>query len=98
MRTSLMGESVPPGVSFDSLKLLLDPAQGASRSPRLLASSVVDLSSTLSQTDSVTLSTDLFSEKGRLVTPPGRYKLTITATTISGDHSQLTVPIAVKGD
>ncbi len=65
-----MGESVPPGVSFDSLKLLLDPAQGASRSPRLLASSVVDLSSTLSQTDSVTLSTDLFSEKGRLVAPP----------------------------
>ena len=64
----------------------------------LLASSVVDLSSTLSQTDSVTLSTDLFSEKGRLVTPPGRYKLTITATTISGDHSQLTVPLAVKGD
>jgi hypothetical protein len=62
-----------------------------------LASSVVDLSSTLSQDDSLTISTDLFTEKGRMAAPPGRYKLTITATTISGDHSQLTVPFEVKG-
>ncbi len=63
-----------------------------------LAASVVDLSDTLSQDDSVTLSTDLFSEKGRMVAPPGRYKLTLTATTISGNRSQLTVPFVVKAE
>jgi beta-glucanase (GH16 family) len=62
-----------------------------------LATSVVDLSSTLSQHDSLTISTNLFTEKGRVVAPAGRYMLTITATTVSGDHSQLTVPFEVKG-
>lgn len=62
-----------------------------------LATSVVNLSNTLSQDDSVTLSTASFSDQGRVVAPPGRYKLTITATTISGNHSQLTVPFEVKG-
>ena len=62
-----------------------------------LATSVVDLSSTLSQDDSLTISTNLFTEKGLVVAPAGRYKLTITATTISGDHSQLAVPFEVKG-
>jgi len=61
-----------------------------------LATSVVDLSSTLSQDDSLTISTSLFTDKGRVVAPAGRYKMTITATTISGDHSQLTVPFDVK--
>jgi len=61
-----------------------------------LATSVVDLSSTLSQDDSLTISTDLFTDKGRVQAPPGRYKMTITATTISGDHSQLSVPFEVK--
>ncbi len=61
-----------------------------------LASSVVDLSDTLSQDDSLTVSTDFFSDKGRVIAPPGRYKMTITATTISGDHSQLTVPFEVR--
>jgi beta-glucanase (GH16 family) len=61
-----------------------------------LASSVVDLSDTLSQDDSLTISTDFFSDKGRVVAPPGRYKITITATTISGDHSQLSVPFEVR--
>lgn len=62
-----------------------------------LATSVVNLSNTLSQDDSVTLSTASFSDRGSVVAPPGRYKLTITATTISGNHSQLTVPFEVKG-
>jgi hypothetical protein len=57
----------------------------------------VDLSNTLSQDDSLTISTDLFTDKGRVVTPAGRYKLTITAATISGDRSQLTFPFDVKG-
>jgi beta-glucanase (GH16 family) len=61
-----------------------------------LATSVVDFSSTLSQDDSVTISTKSFSDSGNVVAPPGRYKMTITATTISGDHSQLTVPFEIK--
>ncbi len=61
-----------------------------------LATSVVDFSDTLSQEDSLTISTDFFTDKGRVVAPPGRYKMTITATTISGDHSQLTVPFEVR--
>jgi beta-glucanase (GH16 family) len=61
-----------------------------------LATSVVDFSDTLSQEDSLTVSTDFFTDKGRVVAPPGRYKMTITATTISGDRSQLTVPFDVR--
>lgn len=75
------------------LSCSIEPATAACA----LATSVVDLSSTLSQDDSVTISTNLFTEKGRVVAPPGRYKLTIIATTISGDHSQLTVPFEIKG-
>ncbi len=60
-----------------------------------LATSVVDFSDTLSQEDSLTISTDFFTDKGRVVAPPGRYKMTITATTLSGDHSQLIVPFEV---
>lgn len=61
-----------------------------------LATSVVNLSNTLSQEDTLTLSTDAFTGKGHILASPGRYKVTITATTISGDHSQLTVPFEVK--
>ena len=61
-----------------------------------LATSVVNFSDTLSQEDTLTIGTDSYGEHGRLVAPPGRYKVTITATTISGDHSQLTVPFEVK--
>lgn len=61
-----------------------------------LATSVVNFSDTLSQEDTLTLSTESFSEKGRTVAQPGQYKVTITATTISGDRSQLTVPFQVK--
>jgi beta-glucanase (GH16 family) len=62
-----------------------------------LASSVVDFTSALSQEDTLTISTDFFTDRGRLVAPPGSYKLTITATSISGDRSQLTVPLEIKG-
>ncbi len=63
-----------------------------------LGSSVVDLSNTLAQEDSLTISTSIFTDQGRVVAPPGRYKLTITATTISGDHSQLSEPFEVKAE
>jgi len=61
-----------------------------------LATSVVDFTNTLSQEDILTISTDSFTSSGRMVAPPGRYNLKITATTISGDRSQLTMPFEVK--
>lgn len=61
-----------------------------------LATSIVNFSDTLSQEDTITLSTSSFTERGRVVASPGRYKVTITATTISGDRSSLTVPFEVK--
>jgi beta-glucanase (GH16 family) len=61
-----------------------------------LAASIVDLTNTLSQDDTLTISTDFFTDKGRVVAPPGRYKMTIAATTISGDRSQVTLPFEVK--
>jgi beta-glucanase (GH16 family) len=61
-----------------------------------LATSVVDFTNTLSQEDILIISTDSFTNSGRMVASPGRYKLTITATTISGDRSQLTIPFEVK--
>ena len=61
-----------------------------------LATSAVNFSDTLDQEDTLTLSTESFSERGKIAAAPGQYKVTITATTISGDHSQLTVPFQVK--
>lgn len=62
-----------------------------------LGNTVVDFSDTLNQEDTVTLSTDTFTADGRMAAAPGIYKLTITATSISGDRSQLNVPFEVKG-
>jgi beta-glucanase (GH16 family) len=61
-----------------------------------LASSVVDFTNVRSQEDTLTISTDFFTDRGRLVAPRGSYKLTITATSVSGDRSQLTVPFEIK--
>jgi hypothetical protein len=61
-----------------------------------LADPVVNFSDTLFQQDTITLSTDSFTSSGRIVAPPGHYKVTITATSISGDRSQLTVPFEVR--
>ena len=61
-----------------------------------LATPVVNFSGTLTQEDTLTISTDSFTEKGRVVAPPGRYMVTITATTISGDRAQKTVPFEVR--
>jgi beta-glucanase (GH16 family) len=44
-------------------------------------------------TDAPTVS---FTEKGRMVASPGHYKVIITATTISGDRSQVIVPFEIK--
>jgi hypothetical protein len=69
-----------------------DPATAACT----LANSIVDFSNTLSQDDSVTVSTEFLTSRGRVIARPGRYQMTITATTISGDRSQLTVPFEVR--
>lgn len=61
-----------------------------------LATPILDFSDTLSQKDTLTLSTASFAENGRVVAPAGRYNVTIAATTISGDRSQLTVPFDVR--
>jgi beta-glucanase (GH16 family) len=61
-----------------------------------LASSVVDFTNARSREDTLTILTDFFTDRGRLVASPGSYKLTITATSISGDRSQLTVPFEIK--
>ena len=61
----------------------------------VLDSSTVDFTNTDSRDDTVTISTDTVSHEGSVVAKPGIYKLTLTATTISGDRSQLTVPFEV---
>jgi beta-glucanase (GH16 family) len=61
-----------------------------------LGRSVVNFSDALTQEDSLTLSTDSFTATGRVAAPPGRYKVTITATSISGNHSQLSAPFEVQ--
>jgi len=63
-----------------------------------LGTPVISFSNTQSQEDTLTLTTESFGDKGPRVSPAGRYKVTITATTISGDHSQLTVPFEVTGE
>jgi beta-glucanase (GH16 family) len=60
-----------------------------------LGTSTVDLSDTLSQNDTLTISTNAFTDHGEIIAGPGKYKLTITATTISGDHSELIAPFEV---
>lgn len=61
-----------------------------------LGRTVVNFSDTLTQEDSLTISTDSFTGNGRIAAPPGRYKIVITATTISGDRAQLAAPFEVK--
>lgn len=64
-----------------------------------LGNPIVNFSGTLSQEDTLTIATESYTENGKLLAPPGHYKVTITATTISGDNSQITVPIeVVNGD
>jgi beta-glucanase (GH16 family) len=61
-----------------------------------LGRSVVNFSDALTQEDSLTISTDSFTGTGRVSAPPGRYKVIITATSISGNHSQLNAPFEVQ--
>jgi beta-glucanase (GH16 family) len=60
-----------------------------------LATPIINFTNTLSQQDTLTISTATFAGSGRNVAPPGRYKITIVATTMSGEHSQIVIPFEV---
>jgi beta-glucanase (GH16 family) len=66
--------------------------------PCSLATSVLNFSDTLSQEDTLTLSTNSFAGKGRVIAPPGHYHVNITATALSGERSELSVPFEVQSD
>ena len=63
-----------------------------------LDSSTVDFTNNEVQTDAITISPDVIANGSKVVAAPGTYKLTITATTMNGDHSELTEPFEVTGD
>ena len=60
-----------------------------------LESSTVDFTNSDVQQDTITLSPDAIVHGAKAVAPSGTYKLTITATTLNGDRSQLTQPFEV---
>lgn len=61
----------------------------------VLDSSTVDLSDSDTQHDTITLSTNRFANGSSVIAKPGTYKLNITATTTSGNQSQLIEPFEV---
>jgi beta-glucanase (GH16 family) len=61
-----------------------------------LEASTVDFSESSEQEEVVSISGDAFTNRGKVVAAPGQYKLTITATTMSGNCSQVTQPFEVK--
>lgn len=60
-----------------------------------LGSAVLNFSDTLFQETTLTISTQSYTDQGRILAQPGRYKVKLTATTMSGDHSQLVVPFEI---
>lgn len=61
-----------------------------------LNTAVVDFTTTGVDTAILTITTKASSGTGPLVTPPGRYALTVTATSVSGETSRLSVPLTVS--
>ena len=60
-----------------------------------LDASTVDFSDTGTRNDLVTISANTLTRAGNAAVKPGTYKLTLAATTVSGDRSQVTVPFEV---
>ena len=60
-----------------------------------LDASTVDFTHADKQEDMLTITTDTVAHNGNVIAKPGTYKLKLTATTISGDRSQITVPFQV---
>ena len=61
-----------------------------------LNTSVVDFTTTSADTAILTITTRASGSTGRLVTPPGRYGITVTAISLSGETSRLDVPLTVS--
>lgn len=61
----------------------------------VLDSPTVDLSDSDTQHETITLSSNRFANGSSVIAKPGTYKLSITATTTSGDQSQLIEPFEV---
>jgi beta-glucanase (GH16 family) len=60
-----------------------------------LEASTVDFSKADSQQDTLTILTDVVNQGKHVVAPPGSYRLTLSATTMSGDRTQITEPFEV---
>ena len=60
-----------------------------------LATPVVNFSDTLTQQDTLTITTDSFGNNGRVMAPAGHYKVTITATSMSGESARVVAPFDV---
>lgn len=61
-----------------------------------LASPVANFTDTLTQQDTLTITTGSLGSHGLATVPPGNYKITITATTMSGNHTRIVVPYRIK--
>jgi len=56
----------------------------------------VNFTDTLSQQDTLTITSESYLGSSRVLAQPGHYTLTITATSISGDRSQLVAPFEIQ--
>lgn len=61
-----------------------------------LNTSVVDSTSAGADAAILTITTKARAGTGRLGTPPGSYALTVTATSVSGETSRLSIPLTVS--
>ncbi len=61
-----------------------------------LASPVANFTDTLTQQDTLTITTGAFGSGGLTAAPPGNYKITIVAVTMSGNRTQIVVPYRIK--
>jgi len=61
-----------------------------------LSTSVVDFTATGTATDILTITTKAGAGPTTLVTPAGRYALTVTAISVSGEISRLSIPLTVS--
>jgi beta-glucanase (GH16 family) len=61
-----------------------------------LNTSVVDFTNTRADTAILTITTKASGGTGRVVTPPGSYAITVTAMSVSGETSRLTIPLTVS--
>jgi beta-glucanase (GH16 family) len=61
-----------------------------------LNTSVVDFTTAGTDTAILTITTKSSGAAGRLVTPPGSYTITVTATSVSGETSRLSIPLTVS--